>query len=196
MSYLNLTESFKEYKQLSFSKMTDLFKQNMIKYEHERSEFFRGLAERWVNVAEMNEVHDGIFVGNVNSALNVIELRKIGITKILNMAEDEEYDDYRDVDDIDVVKIGIYDGHMTPVGVYHTAAEMIDTAILAGEKILVHCSAGISRSSTAVISYLMLRKGYSFSQSLLQLQEKRTCISPHPLLVRSIIRDFEEKFIW
>ena len=45
--------------------------------------------------------------------------------------------------------------------------------------VLVHCQRGISRSSTAVIAYLMERQGYSFYDAADLVCEKRPQVCPN-----------------
>jgi atypical dual specificity phosphatase len=62
------------------------------------------------------------------------------------------------------------------------AFEIIDEAIASKNstgKILVHCSAGISRSPTVVAAYLMKRKGMSLKAALGQIIRVRAQISPN-----------------
>lgn len=44
---------------------------------------------------------------------------------------------------------------------------------------LVHCFAGISRSATICIAYLMLTQGFSMHQALEFTRSKRPCVSPN-----------------
>lgn len=44
---------------------------------------------------------------------------------------------------------------------------------------LVHCYAGISRSATICIAYLMLTQGFSMHQALEFTRTKRPCVSPN-----------------
>ncbi|XP_035847977.1 dual specificity protein phosphatase 19-like [Sander lucioperca] len=46
--------------------------------------------------------------------------------------------------------------------------------------VLVHCNAGVSRSSSVVIGYLMLREGLSFDDAYSQVKVARPSICPNP----------------
>ena len=69
------------------------------------------------------------------------------------------------------------------------ACEIIDSAIVTSEsskkggngngKILVHCSAGISRSPMVVAAYLMKRKGMTLKSALGQIILVRPQVSPN-----------------
>lgn len=45
---------------------------------------------------------------------------------------------------------------------------------------LVHCNAGVSRSASIVIGYLMLREGLSFDDALRQVKLARPSVCPNP----------------
>jgi atypical dual specificity phosphatase len=82
------------------------------------------------------------------------------------------------------------------------ACEIIDGAIAAASslkgagtvptgrpgrgRILVHCSAGISRSPTVVAAYLMRRRGMTLKGALGQIVRVRPQISPNPGFLRQL----------
>eukprot|EP00771_Trimastix_marina_P001200 gnl/Trimastix_PCT/2254.p1 GENE.gnl/Trimastix_PCT/2254~~gnl/Trimastix_PCT/2254.p1 ORF type:complete len:324 (+),score=22.77 gnl/Trimastix_PCT/2254:77-1048(+) len=45
--------------------------------------------------------------------------------------------------------------------------------------ILVHCAAGVSRSATLVLAYIMQRERIPFKQALLRVKTKRSCVAPN-----------------
>ena len=46
-----------------------------------------------------------------------------------------------------------------------------------------------------MLSYLMIYEGMGWSDGLTYVQKSRPCVNPHPLLVRSVIRDLGSDFI-
>jgi atypical dual specificity phosphatase len=56
--------------------------------------------------------------------------------------------------------------------------------------ILVHCSAGISRSPTVVVAYLMKRRGMTLKVALGQIVRARPQVSPNPGFLRQL-KDLE-----
>lgn len=62
----------------------------------------------------------------------------------------------------------------------------IRTAIAAGERILVHCHAGVSRSATIVLLYLMLDQGHTLAEALLRLRSVRPQVQPNRGFLRHL----------
>ncbi|KAF9498175.1 phosphatases II [Pleurotus eryngii] len=73
-----------------------------------------------------------------------------------------------------------------------SACDIIDSALASKNpkggqgKILVHCSAGISRSPTVVAAYLMKRRGMSLKEALGRIVRVRPQISPNAGFLRQL----------
>lgn len=72
---------------------------------------------------------------------------------------------------------------------------MIDSILKNNEKVLVHCNAGVSRSSTIIIGYLILYKNMNFNDAILRVKTKRECIRPNDGFMRQL-KDLEKKKIY
>lgn len=59
------------------------------------------------------------------------------------------------------------------------SVEVIKNAVNKSESILVHCNAGISRSASVVIGYLMLVFNYSFNDAFQHVHSARPVIRPN-----------------
>lgn len=59
------------------------------------------------------------------------------------------------------------------------ACTFIDDARRVGGKVLVHCNAGVSRSASLVIGYLIISCGYAFQDAYNLVKSKRACIQPN-----------------
>ena len=62
----------------------------------------------------------------------------------------------------------------------------IDSKLNKGEKVLVHCHAGISRSATVVIYYLMKKFGLSYNDAYSIVKLKRNIINPNPGFIHQL----------
>lgn len=115
---------------------------------------------------DCDDVYPGIYIGNSATAQNKKYLRMIGITHVLNTAEGAGYGFvntsktfYMDMP-IQYLGFPMADLCSTDISRYfYPAADFIDEALSSGGKVFVHCVMGISRSSTCVLAYLMIKKG-------------------------------------
>jgi protein-tyrosine phosphatase len=58
--------------------------------------------------------------------------------------------------------------------------DIIDSYLQNGQKVLVNCFAGVSRSSTIVIAYLMYRYNLLLEEAFQFVKSKRIIIQPNP----------------
>ena len=67
--------------------------------------------------------------------------------------------------------IQLVDVPQTNIAIYfNEVVDFIDQALTAGGKILVNCEMGMSRSSTCVLAYLMLRHQMSAGEALAKVR--------------------------
>ena len=182
------TEEFTEWEQQTVSSMPPKLKRFYLSVEQDFGDYFNS----WNRYQEVNKVLDGIWISGYEAPRTESFLRENKISAVLNMAI--EINDPKTAG-VNLFKVGIHDGVLTNVGCFEKAAEIINEARTNNENILVHCAAGISRSVTAVISYLMLYEKMGYGESIKKIREGRPQASPHHLLVRSLIRDLKSRFL-
>lgn len=66
------------------------------------------------------------------------------------------------------------------------AVRFIQNAVAKNERVLVHCHAGISRSATVVLFYLILSKAYNLASALLRLRRARPVVRPNVGFLRHL----------
>lgn len=59
------------------------------------------------------------------------------------------------------------------------AYNFMNAAINRGQKVLVHCYAGISRSASVVIFYLMMKRGWGFQKAYEYVKQRRKIVDPN-----------------
>lgn len=123
------------------------------------------------------EILPHLFIGTAKDSSNYELLKTLGITAILNVSS--SCPSYFE-DSFDYKRIPVEDAyHEDLLTKFRDAADFIETHYQKGGKVLVHCFAGISRSATVSISYLMLSKGWSMHQAFEFCRERRPCVSPN-----------------
>lgn len=63
-----------------------------------------------------------------------------------------------------------------------------------GGRVLLHCKAGISRSATICLAYLMFTKGYSLEEAYQYVHSRRSVISPNLNFMRQL-DEFEKELL-
>ena len=69
----------------------------------------------------------------------------------------------------------------------HTAAAFIRDAISSGGCCLVHCAAGVSRSTTCVLAYFVLHTATTLRHALAKVMQKRRVVWPNDGFMRALI---------
>ena len=101
---------------------------------------------------DIYKVHRNLFIGAYWPRLNFEKFKKIGITAIVNLMEDNHYDP-RPLG-FAYLHRGFPDELYIPDGYLKDIIEFIDEHIKNG-KVLVHCAMGISRSGGIVVAWLL-----------------------------------------
>lgn len=124
-----------------------------------------------------NEIIEGLYLGDRIASENKFILSNTGITHILSVGSGlypkfpQKYT-YKWVTELDAPSANLKQ---------HFAAchKFINQAFASGGRVLVHCHAGISRSATIVISYLMREHGMNLAAATQLTRSKRWFINPN-----------------
>ena len=130
----------------------------------------------------LNEIIEGLYLGDHIASENKYILSRNGITHILTIGTGlypkfpQKYT-YKWIAELDSPTANLKQ---------HFAAchRFINAAFAAGGRVLVHCFAGISRSATVVISYLMKEHGMTLNAATQLVRSRRWFINPNPGFVR------------
>ena len=124
------------------------------------------------NKSHSSQILPWLFLGSEQNALDINELNYNNISFILNCgfecentSHNNKYSylklDIKDLADFDIKKY------------FNEAHNFINKAKFNSKNILIHCFAGLSRSPTIVISYLMKELKYSYINAYNFVKEKR-----------------------
>ena len=137
-----------------------------------------------------HEIIDGLWLGNIAAAEDVIDLKKKGIKKILTVMN-QDGPNYKSEDGFIHKKIAIID--LSNQNIIKYFGECLNF-INGEEKVLVHCMAGASRSATIVVAYLMWKEKMKYKDAMDFVKQKRFIIYPN-LGFRDQLKKFEEELI-
>lgn len=70
--------------------------------------------------------------------------------------------------------------------IWSTCNAFIETAKNNDGRVLVHCNAGVSRSASVVVGYLMMNCGFSFDDAYDLVKRRRSCIRPNDGFLRQL----------
>lgn len=68
----------------------------------------------------------------------------------------------------------------------YKVADLIDRLLKQNKRVLVHCHAGVSRSASMVIGYLMIKHNMSYQNAYMHVKLKRNIICPNPGFKRQL----------
>ncbi len=103
----------------------------------------------------MNEVLEWLYVGSVRDAEDYTALKAAGIGAVLTLAWPISHPD-----DIAVERVFFEDGAPIPEDVFYRALSFVRRQRRRDRKVLIACSAGISRSPTIAVAVLHELEGY------------------------------------
>ena len=138
----------------------------------------------------IHEITENLYLGNLSAAEDIDKLKELGIKKVLSVLEEINWPKYEDsqfmhkalsIQDVDKQNIIKYFGESL-------------NFIKGDDKVLVHCAAGVSRSASIVVAYIMWDKKMSFKDAFEFVESKRKYINPNPSF-KEQLQLFEKELI-
>jgi hypothetical protein len=136
----------------------------------------------------MNEIVPGLFLSDYVAASNLENIYKNGIKKIISLGGYDDHPKYSIHDGIEYLFVFIDDYESEPISQHFNECNQFiksSRSSSSSSAVLVHCYAGISRSATIVIAYLM-STGMTFNDAYQITKTKRPCINPNPGFMRQV----------
>ena len=130
----------------------------------------------YIGQLQTKEIIDGLYLGNLETSNNQEYLESQNITVILNLCETAN----KQFPNIEYHHIPVADEQTENIFKHFPEFyTIINEALSNNKKVLVHCFAGVSRSSTAVISYIMKSQMISLKDAYFAVRKKKRNISPN-----------------
>lgn len=136
-----------------------------------------------------------LYIGDINAASSPEKLKQFDIQAILTVASETQ---------LDLSGAGVSWHKVVPVEdfisfdikrYFQESIDFIDTNLTQGINVLVHCFAGVSRSSSIILAYLMKTQGMTFREAFNYAQDKRKQINPNPGFVLQL-KDYENYLLF
>lgn len=134
-------------------------------------------------------VVDHVALGSLRTVQNMAAVSQLGVTHVLTCGRNLKTPKFPppikqlvlDVDDNDEQDMNPY---------FLKAIEFIEECVAQKGLCIVHCFAGVSRSATVVVAYLMMSQHVTFAQALDFVQQHRPAANPNPNFRRQLV-EFE-----
>ena len=156
-----------------------------------------GDVSRWFQSYGFADVHDDLIVGAYPiDATDVAAVHQLGVTRVLNLVEDEEYEpgERAEVEQA-LAAAGIVEARLSLIDYGHLPAEQIEAAVQqvvgwldAGERVYLHCRAGWQRSAAVAAGAVAVEAGIEIESALAQVQRRKPSADPLPHQREELIR--------
>ncbi|XP_036438147.1 dual specificity protein phosphatase 10 [Colossoma macropomum] len=141
--------------------------------------------------AELTPILPFLFLGNERDAQDLDQMQRMNIGYILNVTTHLPLYHY-DLGLFNYKRLPATDSNKQNLRQYFEEAfEFIEEAHQAGKGLLIHCQAGVSRSATIVIAYLMKHTWMTMTDAYKFVKTRRPIISPNLNFMGQLL-EFEE----
>ncbi|KAL7677186.1 hypothetical protein ACOME3_003429 [Neoechinorhynchus agilis] len=145
-------------------------------------------------ICPYSQITKKIYLGDGYTAQQIVTLKKLGITHVLNAAYGYQFGQvhtgptYYSASSIRFMGIPALDNNTYDISQYfYFASDYIDRALRSGGCIYIHCRAGVSRSATILIAYFMIKRGMTLENAA-NLVKSRRQISPNDSFLMQLCR--------
>ena len=144
---------------------------------------------------EISSVIPGIlYISSYEPAIRREQLQDLEIFHIVRLGDQDDFKHYYITHDEMCYHDVLIEDEMYVDLTKEILDEATDFIHFAHSPVLVHCFAGVSRSSSVVIAYLMRFKRMTFSQASHHLTDKHPRAQPNPKFLRDLI-EYEKQLI-
>jgi len=134
-----------------------------------------------------------LYLGGVEAAVEPKCLAEQGICAIVCCNRELEFATSKFLPDLEYYRVDVEDMGREPIELFlPEAVEFIHTQLLQERSVLVHCKAGVSRSASVLLAYLMEHCGYSLHDAFIWTLRRRPTITPNPGFMERL-RDYEKE---
>mmetsp|Transcript_74312 Transcript_74312/g.198244 ORF Transcript_74312/g.198244 Transcript_74312/m.198244 type:complete len:294 (+) Transcript_74312:45-926(+) len=127
-----------------------------------------------------DEIIPGLFLSGLDVASSSAALRELGVTAVVCCVTHREFPPVSEHSGVEYYRVDVEDQSREPIDLYfEEICEFVTPRLEAGQKVLVHCRSGVSRSATVVLAFLMQYKKFSLQRAFFHTRARRIIISPN-----------------
>lgn len=150
------------------------------------------LEQKLINLGDsedISQITDHIFISGISATTNLELLKRHGITHIISVISTPLPHQFPN--DFTYYHFKAYDHEEFPISrILEFGALLISDILSSGGKVLVHCMAGVSRSVSVVLGYLIYSKfdNLRVDQLLAMVKQERPAARPNDGFMRELYR--------
>ena len=141
-------------------------------------------------MSDCSLIKNGIFIGNLTSVIGDYRTREesyldeLNIKVVISAITEEEYEYHMitkdDFSNINWYRLVIDDDEDERISQhFFDIHKVISEAVSNNNNVIVHCAAGMSRSATLVLAYLMIENRWHYKEAYNFVKNRRPIIQPN-----------------
>lgn len=141
---------------------------------------------------EMQEIVPGVYLGPYSAATNseLHVLKQVGISHVICIRHEREAHYIRANFPEHFIYLVLNVADSTTENIirhFPKVKAFVDSCLNSGGKVLLHGTAGISRSAALMIAFIMETYGLTYREAFHYVQQRRFCINPNEGFVQQLI---------
>eukprot|EP00929_Paragymnodinium_shiwhaense_P011056 TRINITY_DN11631_c0_g1_i1.p1 TRINITY_DN11631_c0_g1~~TRINITY_DN11631_c0_g1_i1.p1 ORF type:complete len:422 (+),score=87.67 TRINITY_DN11631_c0_g1_i1:155-1420(+) len=149
--------------------------------------------DKHIALHNCDQIVPNLYLGGITAASDTNTLVDLGFKAVCCCCREMEVPDGDFSKELEYYRVDVEDMSREPIELYFPEAiEFIDSYVKQEHPVLVHCRAGVSRSATVVIAYLMQKQGYTLHDAFFLARSHRSIITPNIGFMEKL-GDFEEE---
>ena len=140
----------------------------------------------YMSVSYPNMIHDDwLFLGDVSHSRSAEVVNNLGITHVVNACNmpRSNWFEYRENKPVKYFTVSVDDDVDVDISRFFEEAHAFISAARresADHKVLVHCMAGVSRSTSLLLYFMMREHDWPLQQCFAWVKERRRIVAPNP----------------
>jgi len=145
-----------------------------------------------VVLSNCDQILPFLYLGGVDAVADTERVLDHGIRAVVCCLRDLEFPARDFSKDLEYYRVDVEDISREPIELFFPeATKFIHSWVSRDQPVLVHCRAGVSRSASVVMAYLMTYQGYSLHDAFFLVRSRRSCVSPNVGFMEKLC-DYEE----